>query len=104
MWNHLRTIARGLLGLTLLGALPSALADTYNGKVDLVEAKADGVRFFVRDPGLNLYATGQYREVLLHAYFRKASTSIGYQTFPCPGGLAGKCGTVYSVSVEQANF
>lgn len=93
-----------ILGTGLLFGISAAQADTFTGKVDLIEAKSDGTRFFVRDAGLNLYASGHYRDLLQQGYFRKASFSIGYQLFPCPGGLSGKCGTVYSVAVEQANF
>ena len=100
----LTLLSRLLLAAGLLCVIPTALADTFNGKIDLIEAKSDGTRFFVRDPGLHLYATAHYREVLIQAYFHKAVANIGYQTFPCPGGMSGKCGTVYSVSVEQANF
>ncbi len=100
----LSRLSRLLLGMGLLCAIPTALAETFNGKIDLIEAKSDGTRFFVRDPGLHLYATAHYREVLIQAYFRKAVANIGYQMFPCPGGMSGKCGMVYSVNVEQANF
>jgi hypothetical protein len=93
-----------LLVIGLLFAISAAQADGFTGKVDLIEAKSDGTRFFVRVPGLNLYASGHYHDVLLQGFFRKASFSISYQPFPCPGGLSGKCGTVYSVAVEQANF
>lgn len=79
-------------------------AETITTKVDWIEAKSDGTRFLIREPGLNLYASGHYRDVLLQGYFRKATFSIGYQLFPCPGGMNGKCGTVYSVAVEQTNF
>lgn len=100
----LKLLARLILAAGLVGLTPAALADTFNGKIDLVEAKSDGTRFFVRDPGLHLYASGHHREVLIQAYFRKAACTIGYQLFPCPGGMTGKCGTVFSVSVEQASF
>jgi hypothetical protein len=103
MPNH-HTSFTLLLGIGLLSAMPAVRADTFTGKIDLIEAKSDGTRFFVREAGLNLYASGHYRDLLLQGYFRKAAFSIGYQLFPCPGGLIGKCGTVYSVAVEQANF
>lgn len=103
MPNH-HTSFTLLLGIGLLCAMPAARADTFTGKIDLIEAKSDGTRFFVREAGLNLYASGHYRDLLQQGYFRKAAFSIGYQLFPCPGGLSGKCGTVYSVAVEQANF
>lgn len=103
--SRTRKIARGLLLVfALLFAASASLADAFSGKIDLIEAKSDGTRFFIREPGLNLYASGHYRDLLQQGFFRKAAFSIGYQLFPCPGGLNGKCGTVYSVAVEQANF
>ena len=79
-------------------------ADTITAKIDLIEAKSDGTRFLIHEPNLNLYATGHYRDLLLQGFFRKATFSIGYQLFPCPGGMNGKCWTVYSVTVEQKFF
>ena len=80
-----------LLACALCVAATFAAAEEYKGKIDAVEAKADGLRFFVKNPGLHLYATGQYRDLLLPGFFQKATFSIGYQAFPCPGGLAGRC-------------
>ena len=85
-------------------AAPIARAETYTGKLDVIEVKADGTRFFVQNDKLNLYASGAYKDALLAGYFRKATFTIGYQAFPCGGGMSGKCGTVYSVAVEQAGF
>ena len=100
----MRNKTRLLLSICLSCIAFALQADTITAKVDLIEAKSDGTRFAIREPGLNLYATGHYRDLLLQGYFRKATFSIGYQLFPCPGGMNGKCGTVYSVTVEQANF
>lgn len=95
---------RGTAAVMLcLGAWASH-ADTYTGKLDLVEVKADGTRFAVHGEKLNLYASGAYKDALLAGYFRKAAFSIGYQPFPCGGGMSGKCGTVFSVAVEQSGF
>lgn len=88
----------------VLLAVQAARADTYTGKLDLIEVKADGTRFFVQNDKLNLYASGAYMDALLAGYFHKATFSIAYQPFPCGGGMSGKCGTVYSVSVEKAGF
>ncbi len=85
-------------------AAQAVQADTYTGKLDLIEVKADGTRFFVQGDKLHLYAHGAYKDALLAGYFRKAAFSIGYQPFPGGGGMSGKCGTVYAVSVEQAGF
>jgi len=93
-----------LLAISLCSAMSTLQADTITAKVDLIEAKSDGTRFLIREPGLNLYASGHVRDLLLQGYFRKATFSIGYQLFPCAGGMNGKCGTVYSASVEQTSF
>jgi hypothetical protein len=55
----------------------SAIADNYAGKIDLVQVTAGGTRFFVRSTGLSLYATGEYRDVLLQGFYRKSNFSIG---------------------------
>lgn len=94
----------GIAGVALLLGARIGQADTYTGRLDLVEVKADGARFGVHREKLNLYASGAYKDALLAGYFRKASFSIGYQPFPCGGGMSGKCGTVYSVAVEQSGF
>jgi len=93
-----------LAGALVLLAVQTAQAETYSGKLDLVEVKADGTRFFVQNEKLNLYASGAYKDALLAGYFRKAAFSIAFQLFPCGGGMSGKCGTVYSVAVEQTGF
>jgi hypothetical protein len=93
-----------MAGLLLALAAQTAQADTYSGKLDLVEVKADGTRFSVQKDKLNLYASGAYKDALLAGYFRKAAFSIAYQPFPCGGGMSGKCGTVYSVTIEQTGF
>lgn len=100
----MRNKIRLLLNICLYCTAFSLHAETITTKVDLIEAKSDGTRFAIHEPGLNLYATGHYRDLLVQGYFRKATFSIGYQLFPCPGGMNGKCGTVYSVAVERTNF
>jgi len=92
-----------LVAMSLLG-VAAAQADTYSGKLDLIEVKADGTRFFVQSEKLNLYASGAYKDALVAGYFRKAAFNIAYQPFPCGGGMSGKCGTVFSVSVEHTGF
>lgn len=95
--------SHGLIAFMLLAA-NAALADTYTGRLDLMEVKAEGTRFVAQSDKLNLFATGAYKDVLVAGYFRKAAFSIGYSPFPCGGGMNGKCGTVYSVVVEQGGF
>jgi len=96
--------ARSMTGAVFCVCTCAVHADTYTGRIDLVEVKAEGTRFFVQSEKLNLFATGAYKDALLAGYFRKASFAIGYAPFPCGGGMSGKCGTVYSVAVEQAGF
>jgi hypothetical protein len=93
-----------MLAAVLLAGACVAQADNYSGKLGLVEVKADGTRFLAQHEQLNLYASGAYKDALLAGYFRKAAFSIGYTPFPCGGGIRGKCGTVFSVAVEQAGF
>lgn len=93
-----------MIGAMIALAAQAAHADTYSGKLDLLDVKAEGTRFLAQHEKLNLFASGAYKDVLLAGYFRKAVFSIGYQPFPCGGGMSGKCGTVYSVAVEQAGF
>lgn len=100
----MKTWIGGIAGTALFFGAWASHADTYSGKLDLVEVKAEGTRFAVHGEKLNLYASGPYKDALLAGYFRKASFSIGYQPFPCGGGMSGKCGTVYSVAVEQSGF
>jgi len=102
--RNLTHFLRLLLSINLFCIAFALQAETITAKVDLIEAKSDGTRFLLREPGLNLYASGHVRDLLLQGYFRKATFSIGYQLFPCAGGMSGKCGTVYSASVEQTSF
>jgi hypothetical protein len=104
--------AKGLLVIVVLlsvinaaGALPAA-NESFSGKIDLLQVTSQGTRFFVRTqtPTLSLYATGEYKDVLLQGFFRKATFSIGYTVIPCPAGIQGKCGNVFLVSVESAAF
>jgi hypothetical protein len=96
---------RQMILAAMLAALAQASwAETYSGKLDLLEVKAEGTRFFVRSEKLHLFATGAYMDALMAGYFRKATFTVGYQTFPCGGGTVGKCGTVHLVEVEQSGF
>jgi hypothetical protein len=96
--------AGGLTGAALFLCACASFADTYTGKLDLIEVKADGTRFFVQHEKLHLYASGAFKDALVAGYFRKAAFTVSYQPFPCGGSMSGKCGTVYSVAVEQAGF
>lgn len=81
-----------------------AAGETWRGGFDTVEVRAEGTRFSATRERLHLYATGPYREVLLAGFFRRAVFTVGYTPFPCGGGVSGTCGTVYSVTVEEAAF
>jgi hypothetical protein len=81
-----------------------AIADNYNGKIDLVQVTSQDTRFFVQSQGLSLYATGECRDVLLHGFYKKSKFTIGYTPLTCPMGITGKCGKVNSVSVWVSNF
>jgi hypothetical protein len=80
------------------------IEESWFGKVDLVE-KTSGraVRFFARHDGLSLFATGDFKTILLEGYYAKAKMSVGYRTINCPGGISGSCGRVDFVSVDAGN-
>jgi hypothetical protein len=89
-----------------LTASAAAANDFWFGKVDLVEKTAKrSMRFFVRDKGLSLFARGDAKEILLQGFFAKARMSVGFTPIACPSGIAGHCGWVAFVSVDQGgNF
>ena len=89
--------------LILASAVP-VLADNFVGKITLVQVTSLGTRFFVQPKGLSLFATGEYRDVLLESFYHKANVSVGYTKIPCPGGITGTCGNVNFVSVDQSNL
>jgi hypothetical protein len=93
-----------MAGVVALLFAPAVGAETFKGKLDMVEVRPEGTRFFVQGEKLNLFATGAYQDVLLAGYFRKATFTIDYRFFPCGGGMSGKCGTVHGVSVEREGF
>ncbi|HEY6229942.1 MAG TPA: hypothetical protein VIW64_01650 [Pyrinomonadaceae bacterium] len=92
-----------VLFLSLASAMP-ALAVNFFGKITLVQVTSLGTRFFVQPNGLSLFATGEYRDVLLQAFYKKASVSVAYNTVACPGGITGTCGNVTFVTVDQSNL
>ncbi len=87
-----------------------ASAENYVGKIWLVQVAGVGgqTRFHTDGPPasrISLYATGDHEVVLLDAFWRKATVSVGYAPLtPCPGGITGACGTVNFVSVNTTNF
>lgn len=99
---------KGLLLVATLAAsglwASAAMAVNYVGKLDLVQVTSNGTRFFVRASSLSLFASGDYRDVMLEGYFRKSNFSVGYQPMTCPGGITGTCGKVNFVSVDTTNF
>jgi hypothetical protein len=86
--------------LILASAVP-ALADNFFGKMTLVQVSTLGTRFFVQPKGLSLFATGEYRDVLLEALSHKANVSVGYTKIACPGGITGTCGNVNFVTFDN---
>ncbi len=89
--------------LILASAVP-AFAVNFSGKITLVQVTSLGTRFFVQPKGLSLFATGEYRDVLRDAFYRKANVDVGYTTIACPGGITGTCGNVNFVSVDQSGL
>lgn len=91
-----------MLALALVGG--PAWAETYQGKLDQVDVRANQLRFVAREAGLTLFATGLYQDVLLRAFFAKAKMTLDYQVQPCGGGTPGKCGAVHGVLIEQKDW
>lgn len=90
--------------LVVLGA-SNVRADNFAGKITLVQTTSNGTRFFVQPQGLSLFTTSaEHRAVLLEAFFRKASVSVSYTKIACTNGIAGTCGTVVLVTVDQTNL
>lgn len=90
--------------LVLMLVAAPAGAETYQGKLDQVDVRANQLRFVAREAGLTLFATGLYQDVLLRGFFAKAKMTIEYQAQPCGGGTPGKCGAVHGVSIEQKDW
>ena len=90
----------------MVASVPSAEAANFVGKISLVQnTGTDGtLRFFVRESGLSLFASGDFKDVLLQVFFNKSFVSIAYTPITCPGGITGTCGTVNFVSVDVSNL
>ncbi len=97
-------IVLSFLGLINFGAVPLAIGDSYSGKITLVQVTGGATRFYVSQQTLSLYATGDYKDVLLRGFFQKASMEIGYTVISCPAAIQGKCGQVNFISVETNHF
>jgi hypothetical protein len=79
----------------------AAHADNAAGKINIVQTSSIGMRFFMQPQALSLFTTSaEHRELLLGAFFRKASLNVSYTKITCPGGITGTCGTVTFVSVD----
>ena len=90
----------------VMASVRSADAANFSGKITLVQVTGSPgtLRFFVSGSGLSLFATGDFKEVLLQAFMHKASVDVGYTPIPCTGGITGTCGNVVFVSVDQSGF
>jgi hypothetical protein len=97
-------MSRLLTALVIIGLLlPSmpAYAANVNAKITVVQVTGSGTRFFMQPQNLSLFASSaEHRAVLLEAFFRKATVSVGYTPISCPGGITTTCGTVTFVSVS----
>jgi len=91
---------------TLLAVLAApGFADSYIGKIDLVQSTGTGTRFFIRvspKGPISLYASvrSDMGEILLRGFYQKATFSIAYAPIVCSGGVTGVCGNVVSVTVD----
>lgn len=91
-----------VLGL-LLTALP-AHAVNFHGKIKLVQVTGVGLRFQTASPSVSLFATGDAKEVMIQAFYKKATLDIAYNTIACPAGITGTCGNVTFVSVNDTGL
>lgn len=91
-----------VLGL-LLAAQP-AHAVNFHGKIKLVQVTGGGLRFLTASPSVSLFATGDAKEVMIQAFYKKAALDIGYTAIACPGGITGTCGNVNFVSVNDTGL
>jgi hypothetical protein len=96
-----------LLFTSVLLAASSANAGSYFGTIWLVQnsATAGTLRFVTisGSNGISLFASGDFKEVLLQGFYKKAKMSIGYKALsPCP--VNGTCGTVYFVTVDTTGY
>jgi hypothetical protein len=93
-----------MAAIGLFQPAPAGTEKSWFGKFDLVD-KTSGrsVRFFARNDGLSLFASGDFKTILLGGYYAKAKMSVGYRSMDCPSGITGPCGRVNFVSVDAGN-
>jgi len=92
-----------VVGLLLMAR--TAHAVNFSGKIRLVQVNSAGLRFMAASgQSLSFYATGDTKEVLLQAFYAKATVAIGYTVTPCQGGILGTCGTVDVLTVDSSNL
>jgi hypothetical protein len=107
----MKKIRNGLLALVAaawmtFAGMPSAEAANFFGRITLVQntGTPGTLRFFISSSGLSLFASGDFKDVLLQGFYAKANISVGYNVITCPGGITGTCGTVTFVSVHETGF
>jgi hypothetical protein len=93
----------GVVSVLFLMVQPAA-AVNYHGKIKLVQVTSAGTRFLTETGPVSLFATGDFKEVLIQAFFKKAALDIGYTVIPCTGGITGTCGNVNFVSVNTTGL
>lgn len=102
-----RILSAVLFASTMMTAT-AAQATNYFGKLWLVQpSAAPGLLRFVTvqgPSGISLYATGDYRDIMLQGLFKKATMSIGYTSKPCPPPVPGTCNVVNFISVDSGGF
>ena len=90
--------------LGLLLTVRPAHAVNFSGKIRLVQVNSNGLRFLAAGSTLSLFATGDTKEVLLHAFYGQATVDLGYTVIPCTGGIIGTCGTVNVLTVDSSDL
>ncbi|MBI3675624.1 MAG: hypothetical protein HY243_03310 [Proteobacteria bacterium] len=81
----------------------SASAGIYTGKIALIQTVSSGtIRFWIPGSSLSLLASGDARDIMLQAFYRKATVSANYTPTAC--AYTGTCGTVNLVTVDASTF
>ena len=78
----------------------------FSGKIDEVAVTAQGTSFYISNinPHLLLFASGECRDALLQAFFRKANVSIIYELTTTDCNPGEKCGKVTDVGIQSNGF
>lgn len=100
----LSLVASALITFTQIHAVHAA---NFSGRIFVVQntSQPGVLRFFANTPTvISLFASGDFKDVLLQAFFHKANVDVSYTPITCLDGITPPCGTVTSVSVNTTTF